>query len=119
MAGTGKTAFAVHAAHNLAGKFPDGQYFLPLHSHMPGQRPVSAADALASLLLTTGVAPQRIPPGLEARASWWREQVADNRILLVLDDVAGHEQVRPLLPGNAGSLVLITSRRRLTARPSR
>ena len=115
MAGIGKTAFAVHAAHRLAGSFPDGQFFLPLHAHTPGQRPVDPADALASLLLTVGVAPQHIPPGLEAGRRRWRDLVAGRKILLLLDDAAGHEQVRPLMPGAPGSLVLITSRRRLTA----
>ncbi len=115
MAGIGKTTFAVHAAHQLAGRFPDGQFFLPLHGHTAGQRPVDPADALASLLLTAGVAAQQVPPGLEARAGRWRDHVAGRKILLVLDDAAGHEQVQPLLPGTAGSLVLVTSRRRLTA----
>jgi len=115
MAGIGKTAFAVHAAHRLAGNFPDGQFFLPLHAHTQGQRPVGPADALASLLLTAGVPAAQIPPGLEARAGRWRDQVAGKKILLLLDDAVGHEQVRPLLPGTAGSLVLVTSRRRLTA----
>jgi hypothetical protein len=115
MAGIGKTTFAVHAAHRLAAGFPDGQFFLPLHAHTPGQRPVDPADALASLLLTAGLAPQQIPPGLEARAARWRDQVAGKKILVLLDDAASHEQIHPLLPGTAGSLVLITSRRRLTA----
>ena len=115
MAGIGKTTFVVHAAHRLAGSFPDGQFFLPLHAHTPGQRPVGPADALASLLLMAGLAEQHIPPGLEARAGRWRDYVAGKKILLLLDDAAGHEQVRPLLPGTAGSLVLITSRRRLIA----
>jgi tetratricopeptide (TPR) repeat protein/transcriptional regulator with XRE-family HTH domain len=115
MAGIGKTTFAVHAAHQLASRFPDGQFFLQLHAHTAGQRPVDPADALASLLLTAGVAAQQIPPGLQARAGRWRDHVAGKKILLVLDDAAGHEQVRPLLPGTAGSLVLITSRRRLAA----
>ena len=114
MAGIGKTTFAVHAAHQLAGSFPDGQFFLPLHAHTRGQRPVHPADALASLLLTAGV-PAPIPPGLDARAGRWRDHIAGKKILLVLDDAAGHEQVRPLLPGTTGSLVLITSRRRLAA----
>ena len=61
------------------------------------------------------MAAQQIPPGLEARAGRWRDHVAGKKILLLLDDAAGHEQVRPLLPGTAGSLVLVTSRRRLTA----
>ncbi len=115
MAGIGKTTLAVHAAHRLATSFPDGQFFLPLHAHTPGLHPVSPADALASLLLAAGVAVHHIPPGAEARAGRWRDYVAGKKILLVLDDAAGHEQVRPLLPGTPGSLVLITSRRRLTA----
>jgi tetratricopeptide (TPR) repeat protein/transcriptional regulator with XRE-family HTH domain len=115
MAGIGKTTFAVHAAHQLAPGFPDGQFFLPLHAHTAGQRPVDPADALASLLLTAGLAPQQIPPGVEARAARWRGQVAGKKILLLLDDAASHEQVKPLLPGTAGSLVLVTSRLRLTA----
>ena len=115
MAGIGKTTFAVHAAHRLAGDFPDGQFFLPLHAHTAGQRPVGPADALASLLLTAGLARPQIPPGLEARAGRWRDFVAGKKVLLLLDDAAGHEQVQPLLPGTAGSLVLVTSRRRLAA----
>jgi tetratricopeptide (TPR) repeat protein/transcriptional regulator with XRE-family HTH domain len=114
MAGVGKTAFAVHAAHQLAGRFPGGQVFLPLHGHTPGQPPVSPADALASLLLTVGVPAGRIPADLAARTGLWRDRLAGRRLLLVLDDAASSDQVRPLLPGG-GSLVLITSRRRLTA----
>ena len=115
MAGIGKTAFAVHAAHQLAPKFPDGQIFLPLHGHTPGQRPVDPADALASLLQTAGVAAQQIPSGLEPRTRLWRDYLVGKHVLLLLDDAAGHEQVRPLLPGTAGSVVLVTSRRHLTA----
>lgn len=115
MAGVGKTTFAVHAAHRAAGNFPDGQFFLPLHAHTAGRQPVDPADALASLLLTAGAAAAQIPPGLDARAARWRDLTAGRRILLLLDDAAGYEQIRPLLPGTAGSLVLVTSRRRLTA----
>jgi len=115
MAGVGKTTFAVHAAHRLAGRFPDGQFYLPLHAHTRGQRPVDPADALSSLLLTAGVPATAIPPGLEARAARWRDHVAGKKILLLLDDAASHEQVRPLLPGSGDSLVLVTSRRRLAA----
>jgi transcriptional regulator with XRE-family HTH domain len=114
MAGVGKTAFAVHAAHRLADRFPGGQIFLPLHGHTPGQRPVDPADALASLLLTAGVAPAQIPPGLEERMALWRDRLAGQQLLLVLDDAVGSEQVLPLLPGSGGSLVLVTSRRHLT-----
>jgi tetratricopeptide (TPR) repeat protein/transcriptional regulator with XRE-family HTH domain len=115
MAGIGKTTFAVHAAHQLADSFPDGQFFLPLHAHTAGQRPIDPVDALASLLLTAGVGAQQIPPGLQARTGRWRDYLAGKKVLLLLDDAASHEQVTPLLPGTAGSVVLITSRRHLTA----
>ena len=115
MAGVGKTAFAVHAAHQLAGRYPGGQIFLPLHGHTPGRAPVDPADALASLLLTAGVAAAHIPPGLDARTALWRDRLAERQLLLILDDAAGSEQVRPLLPGSGGSLVLVTSRRHLSA----
>src|SRR5262249_18118128 len=115
MAGIGKTTFAVHAAHLLAPRFPDGQVFMPLHAHTPGQRPVDPASALASLLLTAGVDASQIPAGLEERSRLWRDYLAGKQVLLLLDDAVGYEQVRPLLPGAAGSLVLVTSRRYLTA----
>jgi class 3 adenylate cyclase/tetratricopeptide (TPR) repeat protein len=115
MAGVGKTAFAVHAAHRLAPQFPAGQIFLPLHGHTPGQQPVEPADALASLLLTAGVPAAQIPAGLEARMALWRDRLAEKQLLLILDDAASSEQVLPLLPGSGGSLVLITSRRHLSA----
>ncbi|MCX4744415.1 tetratricopeptide repeat protein [Kitasatospora sp. NBC_01287] len=115
MPGVGKSALAVHVAHRLAAEFPDGQIFLPLHAHTPGAAPVDPADALLTLLHTIGVAPQQIPPGLDARAGLWRTRLAGQRILLLLDDARSTEQVRPLLPGGAGTVVLVTSRRRLAA----
>jgi tetratricopeptide (TPR) repeat protein/transcriptional regulator with XRE-family HTH domain len=115
MAGIGKTAFAVHVAHELAPRFPGGQIFLPLHGHTPGQLPVEPGDALASLLLTAGVPAGQIPAGVEARMALWRDRLAGQQLLLVLDDAASSEQVRPLLPGTGGSLVLVTSRRHLSA----
>ncbi len=115
MAGVGKSAFAVHAAHVLAPRFPDGQIFLQLHAHTGGHQPVEAADALASLLLTAGVAAGQIPAALSDRSALWRSHLAGRRVLLLLDDAASHEQVEPLLPGTPGSLALITSRRHLSA----
>jgi tetratricopeptide (TPR) repeat protein/transcriptional regulator with XRE-family HTH domain len=115
MAGVGKTTFAVHAGHRLADRFPGGQIFLLLHGHTPGRPPVDPADALASLLLTIGVPAAQIPPGLAARMALWRDRVASKQLLLVLDDAVSSEQVQPLLPGSGGSLVLVTSRRHLSA----
>ncbi|HEY3609352.1 MAG TPA: tetratricopeptide repeat protein [Pseudonocardiaceae bacterium] len=115
MAGVGKTVFSVHAAHYLADQFPDGNLFLELHGHTLGQTPVPPGEALDSLLRAVGVDPIMIPPKLEDRARLWRDRMAGKKILLVLDDAADHDQVRLLLPGTAGSLVLITSRHRLPA----
>lgn len=117
MAGVGKTTFAVHAAHRLASRFPDGQLFVRLHGHTPGQNPVNPSEALATLLIWTGAAPDQIPRDIDARAGMWRARMHGRRVLVVLDDAISSEQVRPLLPGTADSLVLITSRRRLSALP--
>lgn len=113
MAGVGKTALAVHAAHRLADQFPDGQIFLTLNGHTPGLHPVDSSDALESLLLLTDT--HKIPVGVEPRAALWRKRLAGKRVLLVLDDAASSDQVRPLLPGTPGCLVLVTSRLRLKA----
>lgn len=115
MAGIGKTALAVHAAHTLAPSFPGGQIFMPLHGHTPGKRPVEPDDALASLLLTVGIPPSQIPSDAEARTRMWRDHLATAKLILVLDDAISHAQIRPLLPGLGESLVLVTSRRLLTA----
>jgi tetratricopeptide (TPR) repeat protein len=113
MPGVGKSAFAVHTAHRLADRFPDWQ--LSLHGHTPGQRPLDPAEALASLLLATGVHASSIPDGLNARSALWRQRMDGKTVLLVLDNAMGHEQVLPLLPASPGCVVLITSRRRLEA----
>lgn len=113
MPGVGKTAFAVHVAHLVADKFPGGHLFLELRGHTPGQRPVTPVDALGSLLLAVGVAAQHVPAALDDRARMWRDRLAGLKMLLLLDDVADHEQVRPLLPGTSGCQVVLTSRHRL------
>ncbi len=115
MPGAGKTALVTRAAHLLAGAFPDGQLFVDLHAHTPGLQPADPGEVLADLLACTGMAPAEIPAGMEARAERWRGRLAGKKVLLVLDDAAGHAQVGPLLPGTAGCLVLVTSRRRLIA----
>ncbi|MEU4352186.1 tetratricopeptide repeat protein [Streptomyces sp. NPDC023838] len=115
MPGVGKTAFAVHVAHRLAPDFPDGSLFLSLHAHTHGTPPVDLGTALTSLLLALGTDPQRIPADLSARAGLWRGKLAGGRYLVLLDDARGSDQVEPLLPGAPGSLVLVTSRRRLVA----
>ncbi len=99
MPGIGKTALAVHAAHELAGRFPDRQLFVNLHGHTPGQDPVTPADALAGLLAATGVDPRALPGDLEGRAALWRHRMARQKALLVLDNAASSAQVAPLLPG--------------------
>ncbi|MBT8227371.1 MAG: tetratricopeptide repeat protein, partial [Dactylosporangium sp.] len=118
MAGVGKTALAIHAAHRLAGRFPDGQRFVALRAHAPGQTPVDPAAALATLLQADGVAAAQIPASLDSRAGLWRDRMATKRMLLVLDDAADPDHVALLLPAAPGSLVLITSRRKLTTLPN-
>jgi tetratricopeptide (TPR) repeat protein len=113
MPGVGKTAFAVHAAHRVAATFPDGHLFLELRGHTPGQRPVAPVDALGSLLRAIGVEACHVPAALEDRTRMWRDRLAGKKMLLLLDDVADHGQVRPLLPGGAGCQVVVTSRHRL------
>ncbi|MDX2854212.1 tetratricopeptide repeat protein [Streptomyces sp. PA03-3a] len=115
MPGVGKTALATRAAHLLASRFPDGQLFVDLHSHTPGQDPADPSDVLAALLASRGIAPQQIPDGLDERAALWRDHLAGKKVLLVLDDAATHAQIEPLLPAYDGCLVLVTSRRRLVA----
>lgn len=114
MPGVGKTVLAVHLAHRLAARYPDGQVFLALHAHQPGREPLDPSSALERLLIKLRVHRDRIPPGLEDRAALWRDELAGRRVLLVLDDAVGNEQVRHLLPGAPGCLAVVTSRRRLT-----
>jgi DNA-binding SARP family transcriptional activator/tetratricopeptide (TPR) repeat protein len=113
MAGVGKTALAVHAAHRLADRYPDGRLFCDLHAHTAGAPAVTAEAALERLLRMLGVPPDAIPADLDGRAARWRAELAGRRALVVLDNATSAAQVRPLLPGAPGCLVLVTSRRRL------
>ena len=114
MAGVGKTAFAVHAGHTLQDHFRDGQFFVNLHGHTAGQRPIDPSDALSQLLSADGVHPTEIPAALEDRAALWRKRMAGSRALVILDNAHSWHQVRPLLPGAGRCFVMITSRYRLT-----
>jgi predicted ATPase len=111
-AGVGKTALAVHAAHLLGDRFPDGHLFVNLRGYDPAG-PLEPARALAGLLYGLGVAPEQIPVEAEAAAGLYRTLLADRRVLILLDNAHVAEQVRPLLPASPGSLVLVTSRDRL------
>lgn len=114
MAGVGKTALAIHAAHRLADRYPDGRLYLRLRAHDRTRPPLDPAEGLEALLRMIGEDPRRIPATTDERAALWRARLADRRVLIVLDDAAGADQVRPFLPGAPGCLVLVTSRRRLT-----
>jgi hypothetical protein len=118
MPGVGKTTLAVHVGHLVAGQFPDGRLFIDLHAHTPGQQPMEPADALASLLAADGVDARYLPADLDGRAAMWRARMAGTRVLLILDNAASSSQVTPLLPGAAGCLVLVTSRRYLGDLPA-
>ncbi|MGW7496870.1 BTAD domain-containing putative transcriptional regulator [Streptomyces luteogriseus] len=115
MAGVGKSALALHVAHQLAERFPDGQLHLDLHGATPGMTPLTPAQALTTLLRDLGTEPCRIPERPEAAAALLRSLLAPTRTLLVLDDAASAAQVRPLLPGGAGCGVIVTSRSPLAA----
>ena len=108
-AGVGKTALAVHWAHQVADRFGDGQLYVNLRGYDPGQ-PVTAANALARFLRALGVAGQDIPADEAERAARYRSQLAGKQILIVLDNAGDVEQVRPLLPGSPGCAVVVTSR---------
>ncbi|MCU1640578.1 MAG: tetratricopeptide repeat protein [Nocardia sp.] len=113
MAGVGKTALVIHAAHLVSNQFPDGHYFVEFNSHVPGLAPADPFHVLERLLSDLGVDPRHIPNSLERRRDLWRDRLAGRRVLLVFDDVGDHAQIEPLLPPGEDSLVLVTSRRRL------
>ncbi len=113
MAGVGKTALAVQAAHQMVDRYPDGQLFTDLHGYTEGVAPVEPGEALERMLRSLGVAGERIPTDIDERAGLYRSRLADQRMVIVLDNAATEAQVMPLLPGAPGCVVLVTSRRRL------
>ncbi|WP_327044107.1 NB-ARC domain-containing protein [Microbispora sp. NBC_01189] len=113
--GVGKTALAVHVAHQLGDAFPDGQLYADLRG--TGERPADPARVLARFLRALGVHEAALPRDLEESVDLYRSQLAGRRILVVLDDVDGYAQVRPLLPGSCTCAVLVTSRSRLSGWP--
>ncbi|WP_272591286.1 AfsR/SARP family transcriptional regulator [Streptomyces sp. M92] len=114
MGGGGKTALAIRATHQLAEQYPDGSLFIDLHGFTPGQTPVSAFHAQGDLLAAAGIPSEEIPTVPAGRAARWQSYMRGRRMLLVLDNAAASEQVRALIPASSDSLVLITSRPRLT-----
>ncbi|WP_188317078.1 AfsR/SARP family transcriptional regulator [Solihabitans fulvus] len=111
-AGVGKTALAVRWAHHVRDRFPDGQLYLNLRGYTKAP-PLAPLPALAQLLRALGVAADQVPIDVDEAAGLYRTLLADKRVLVVLDNVANPNQVRPLLPASPGCLVVITSRDRL------
>jgi DNA-binding SARP family transcriptional activator len=112
-AGVGKTTLAVHWAHRVRHRFPDGQLYVNLRGHDPVEPAMSPAEAIHGFLDAFGVPPHHIPVGAQAQTGLYRSILAERRVLIVLDNALDADQVRPLLPGAAGCLVVVTSRDRL------
>ncbi|GIJ57363.1 AfsR/SARP family transcriptional regulator [Virgisporangium aurantiacum] len=113
-AGVGKTALAVHWAHRIAGRFADGQLYLNLRGFDPSGAPMTPAEAVRRLLDAFGVRPEDRPVDPDSQVDLYRSLVADKRVLVVLDNAATVDQVRPLLPGSPGSVVVVTGRNHLS-----
>ncbi len=112
--GVGKSALAVHCAHAVRARYPDGQLYLDLAG--TSLTPPAPGELLAEALRALGVAERAIPDGLRERSALYRSLLSDRSVLVLLDDAASTAQVRPLLPGS-GCSVLVTSRRRITELP--
>jgi DNA-binding SARP family transcriptional activator len=112
-AGVGKTALAVHWAHRISDRFPDGQLYVNLRGFDPTGSAMNPAEAIRGFLDAFGVTPQQLPTSLEAQAALYRSLLTGRRVLVLLDNAADEDQVRPLLPGSPGCLVIVTSRNEL------
>ncbi|MFF4903024.1 ATP-binding protein [Streptomyces sp. NPDC001068] len=113
LAGVGKTALAVHWAHRVADRFPDGQLYVNLRGFEEAGEPLDPGEALGGFLNALGVTGGEMPTSTEQRGALFRERTASRRLIVVLDNARDADQVRPLLPGSAGCLTIITSRNRL------
>ena len=109
-AGVGKTALAVHAAHQMLAKFPDGHLYADLRGYTEGQDPAQPGEVLALFLRSLGVPAEEVPVDGDGRSGMLRQLLASRRVLMVLDNVRNEAQVRPLLPGAGRALVVVTSR---------
>ncbi|MFE6946581.1 AfsR/SARP family transcriptional regulator [Streptomyces chartreusis] len=114
MAGVGKTTLAVHWAHQVSHLFPDGQLYINLRGFEPSKGVTDPSVAVGTLLDALGVPTHRVPADLDAQAALYRSLLEGRRLLIVLDNARDSEQVRPLLPGTPGCLVIITSRNQLS-----
>ncbi len=114
-AGIGKTTLAVHFAHQVADQFPDGQLYVNLRGFDPTGSPVTTAEAIRGFLEAFGVPGERIPVTPGAQMALYRSLLADRRVLVMLDNARDADQVRPLLPGSPGCMVVVTSRNQLTS----
>lgn len=108
-AGVGKTALGIHWAHRARSRFPDGQLYADLHGYAPGA-PLDPLHVLAQLLRALGISAERVPADVQEAAALYRSVLADRAVLVLLDNAATADQVRPLIPSGAGSMVLVTSR---------
>ncbi|MEU4906855.1 tetratricopeptide repeat protein, partial [Streptomyces sp. NPDC022067] len=113
MAGVGKTTLAVHWAHRIAHRFPDGQLYANLRGFDPAGSMMSPNEALRTFLHALGIPPNRVPADLDAKTALYRSLLAGRRTLVLLDNVVDSSHVRPLLPGSPGCLTIVTSRNQL------
>ena len=113
-AGVGKTALAVHWAHQVAGEFPDGQLYVNLRGFDPSGTPVTPEEAVRVLLDSLDVPAEQWPQTVEAQLGLYRSLLAGKRMLVLLDNARDAAQVRPLLPGAPTCRVIVTSRNQLT-----